>query len=716
MNLISKQNILLSTTEIKRDELFEKISKLAEKKGVTKNWKGVKQAFIDRESQGTTGFEEGFAIPHARSKFVDKAQIFFFKTSKQIKSYDALDGGGVSKAIFLLIPEKAGSLHMDILSAIATKLIDPEFKKILNTKKQDEIFKELNKIIKNVVSPKKQPKQKSKKHDKFFVAITACPAGIAKTYMSKERIIKIADKLGYSVHVETQGGGVQKDTISEDQLKKAEFVLIASEIEIKLERFVNKKVTVTKTKEAINDTENLIKKASKAEPLTKESLTKAQRGGKNPFVYFVGNLKSSLLQIFNKPWAYLTILASFYAVLNLVGYSMYGASWLNSGWEDNQTLYSLQSISFFGFELCMPMFAGFFARKFYDKTEVFLATFIFTFILNTPFIGSMSTFGLHNQHNHTLQIWFDYQGVFDATKSMGTSLFGGVIFAPFIAYFLKFIDNFKKNVIKNKYAKIFLNHWITYISLVLIFSVSYFFAAPFAWVFQWVIKGLVVYPNSYWWLRFIIGGIIGILITWDYGGTINKITILFLIGMMQYDWRMRTLFAIAIPIASMSCGLFFKVFNKNIIAADAQHVKTAQKYGKSGLSEGPIPFVNKYKWKAHFPSLITAFVATGFAYVLNIQIFKTGAMGVLSFGAQGFAGTDLVNGGIITNDIPFLNNLIDPNNQSVAVTIIASFAYGVIGYYLSFIVGIATYFLFAGIIFNIGKKTPFKRKRGLSVK
>ncbi|CAM9127527.1 fructose PTS transporter subunit IIB [Mycoplasma marinum] len=710
MKIISKNNIIIENSKPTRDELFEKVSKIAEAKGVTSNWKGVKEAFINREAQGTTGFEEGFAIPHARSEYVNEPQIFFFRTNKKIEEYDALDGGDINKAIFLLIPADAGSLHMDILSSIATKLIDSDFKEKLNKESSGVIFNILNEVILNTISPKEENHVK-KEHDKFFVAITACPAGIAKTYMSKERIIQVADKMGYSVHVETQGGGIQKNAMNSEQIKKAEFVIIASEIEINLERFVNKKVTITKTKEAINDTKKLIERASKQKELTKEELIKMQRGDKNPFYFFMGNIKSSLLQIFNKPWAYLTILATFYAVLNMVGYGMYGADWFTSGWTKNQTLFTFQSISFFGFELCMPIFAGIFARKFYDKTEVFLATFIFTFILNTPMIGAMSTFGLHGVSNQHFEIWFTYGGTFNPEFMMGTSLFGGILFAPFIACIMKYVDNFKKKYMINKYVSILLKHWVSYITLAFIFSLAYFSAAPFAWLFQWVIKGIVIYPNSYWWLRFIIGGIIGVLITWDYGGTINKLTILFLIGMMQYDWRMRTLFAIAIPIASMSCGLFFKIFSKNVKSEDMEYVTTAQKFGKSGLSEGPIPFVNKYKWKAHFPSLVTAFVATGFAFVLNIQVFKTGSLGILSFGAQGYAGLDLVNGGIITNDIGFLNNLINPNNQSTMVTIVSSFIYGVIGYYLSFAIGILTYFIVGGITFNLGKKIPFIRKK-----
>ncbi|TCG10421.1 fructose PTS transporter subunit IIB, partial [Mycoplasma marinum] len=709
----NKKNIIISNQNLTQRELFEKIALLAEQLGVVDSFEDVKTSLLERESQGTTGFEEGFAIPHGRSEKIKKPQIFFYRQKEKIGNWNSLDGQGVTKAIFLLVPMNSKNTHMEILSNIAMKLMDDDFKWMLSNGKKSDIYKGLNGALSKADIEEDIQTDIAIK-DKFFVAITACPAGIVKTFMAKERLLQVAKKMGYSLHVETQGGGILKNEMSQQQIDDAEFVIIASEIDISTDRFKGKKLVVTKTKDAINNAENLIKRAEKSNVFEGKLETK-NKGLASIFK----DMKSTLLSEFNKPWFYLVILATFYAMTNLIGYAMYSDNWFIDGAGKNQTLYSLQTISVFGFHLCMSVFAGIFARKFYDKSETFLIAFIFTFILNTPIIGTITTIGIKPKDT-TIKMWFSYGGAFNIENMIGTSLFGGVLFAPVIAKVIKFMDFFRGKHLKRETTKVLFTHWIKTIVYAFIFTAAYFLGAPLSWMFQWVVKGLVIYPNSYWWLRFIIGGIFGILITYDYGGTTNKLTILFLIGMTQYDWRMRTLFAVAIPIASLSCALFFKLMKKWVKNEDLPIMLNIFKLGRRGLSEGPVELVGKYGWKAHLPSLVTAFIATGMIYVLNIQVFNGGGIGVLSLGAQGHVGVDIVNSTmsnplIITNDVSWLNAIINPDNQSIAITIIYSFLYGIIGYYLVHILGVITYIFIASITMNIGKKKPFDFKKGKEV-
>ncbi len=136
----TKDNIYLNVAVKTKEELFEIISEKAKVLGITKNAKKLSQSFSDRESEYTTGFEDGFAIPHAVSKHVKEIAIMFFRLANGI-DWPSMDGNPTNIAIVLMIPkDKAASNHMDILSNIATNLIEDDFREKLKKGNVDEIY------------------------------------------------------------------------------------------------------------------------------------------------------------------------------------------------------------------------------------------------------------------------------------------------------------------------------------------------------------------------------------------------------------------------------------------------------------------------------------------------------------------------------------------------------------------------------------------------
>ncbi len=144
MNEVSKyfvkDNIFLDVNVKTKEELFDIISVKAKSLGVTNNTKKLAQSFSDRESEYTTGFEDGFAIPHAVSKYVKEITVMFYRLSNGI-NWPSMDGNPTNIAIVLMIPKaKAASNHMDILSNIATNLIEEDFRNKLKKGTVDEIY------------------------------------------------------------------------------------------------------------------------------------------------------------------------------------------------------------------------------------------------------------------------------------------------------------------------------------------------------------------------------------------------------------------------------------------------------------------------------------------------------------------------------------------------------------------------------------------------
>lgn len=229
---------------------------------VEKYRKGV----FAREEEGTTGIGMGIAIPHCKSDAVTKAGLAAMVVKDGV-DFESLDGTP-AKIIFLIAaPNTEDNVHLQVLSKLSVMLMDEQFtNSLINAGSVDEFLNIIDSAekAKDEKEAAKEVKAKEpvevKKDDVFIVAVTACPTGIAHTYMAAEAIEKKAKELGYQVKVETRGSGGAKNVLTDDEIAKATGVIVACDTNVPTDRFDGKKVIECQVSDGINKTEELVKR------------------------------------------------------------------------------------------------------------------------------------------------------------------------------------------------------------------------------------------------------------------------------------------------------------------------------------------------------------------------------------------------------------------------------------------------------------------------
>ena len=265
-DLLAAESINLNGTPAGKTEALNQCIDLMAKSGkiadVEKYRKGV---FLIVE-EGTTGIGMGIAIPHCKSDAVTKAGLAAMVVKDGV-DFESLDGTP-AKIIFLIAaPNTEDNVHLQVLSKLSVMLMDEQFtNSLINAGSVDEFLNIIDSAekAKDEKEAAKEAKAKEpvevKKDDVFIVAVTACPTGIAHTYMAAEAIEKKAKELGYQVKVETRGSGGAKNVLTDDEIAKAAGVIVACDTNVPTDRFDGKKVIECQVSDGINKAEELIKR------------------------------------------------------------------------------------------------------------------------------------------------------------------------------------------------------------------------------------------------------------------------------------------------------------------------------------------------------------------------------------------------------------------------------------------------------------------------
>ncbi len=257
---------LNSNLTTKADVIKSLVQKLYANGKITSEEDFMKDVYA-REALSETGMEMGLAIPHAKSKFVKEAAFAVMSTNDIVADWESIDPSNEVKYIFLLaIPEsEGGSTHLELLSALMTKMSDDDFKASLFASKTVEEF------VKNLDAEKIEEQTQEVAYTKTIVAVTACPAGIAHTYMAAEALVKAGKEMGVKVFVEKQGANGIEDRHTSENLKNADAAIFSVGVAVKMaERFEHLPITQTPVAEPLKDAKAIIKRAlDKAENFQK---------------------------------------------------------------------------------------------------------------------------------------------------------------------------------------------------------------------------------------------------------------------------------------------------------------------------------------------------------------------------------------------------------------------------------------------------------------
>ncbi|MDU6877306.1 PTS fructose transporter subunit IIABC [Clostridium tepidum] len=257
-DLLKKSGIELNPNINTKEEAIDKLVNLMDNTGNLNDKEAYKKAVLDREELSTTGIGEGIAIPHAKTRAVKNAGLSAMVIKEGV-DYNSLDDKPAKLFFMIAAPEGENNVHLEVLARLSTMLMNEDFKNsLINAKDKDEFL--------NLIDSKENDKinEENKEKDKSvyrILAVTACPTGIAHTYMAAESLENKAKDMGISIKVETNGSGGAKNVLTKEEIEKAECIIVAADKKVDMARFNGKKVIQTKVANGIHKAEELLNEA-----------------------------------------------------------------------------------------------------------------------------------------------------------------------------------------------------------------------------------------------------------------------------------------------------------------------------------------------------------------------------------------------------------------------------------------------------------------------
>lgn len=257
VDLLSKESIMLNGTPKTKSEAIDMLVDLQVKSGKIADKAEYKKGILAREQMSSTAVGEGIAIPHAKSTAV-KAPSLAAMTVPSGVDYEALDEEP-SNLLFMIAAPNDGDIHLEVLSRLMTILMDEDFRaKLIAAKNKDEFLKIIDDMEKEKYPDEPKEAAAESKTGYRVLAVTACPTGIAHTYMAAEALEKAGKKLGITIKVETNGSGGAKNILTKEEIENCDGIIVAADKNVEMARFDGKKVISTQVSDGIKIPEKLI--------------------------------------------------------------------------------------------------------------------------------------------------------------------------------------------------------------------------------------------------------------------------------------------------------------------------------------------------------------------------------------------------------------------------------------------------------------------------
>lgn len=572
---ITNENLVFlnQNIETKEDAIKFLVQKLYDEGKLT-SYEEYLEAVMHRETLSPTGFEGGLAIPHGKSKAVKEATFAAMTLEKPINDWESIDPDNKVELIFLIaVPEsEGGSTHLAILSELVTRLSDEDYKNaLLNSKTKQELFHNLDaQESENKVMEETEVEHKSKK---VVLAITACPAGIAHTYMSAEALVKAGKEIGVDVYVEKQGANGIVDPHTPALINKAEAIIYATDVAPKnTERFSHLPSIKTSVASPLR----------RGKAIIQEALDIAQKQGKGEYVEVSNenttdeksswkkDVKSSILtgvsHIIPLIVAGGMILA--FAVLTSQAFGLQDLYNLEGSW-----LWQLRKLSagMLG-TLMVPVLSAYMAYSLAEK----------------PGLGPGFAAGL-------------------AADLIGSGFLGGMLGGLLAGYIVRFL---KKNIPAKGTLAGFISFWVYPVvgSLVVGILMLFVVGKPVASLNN----GLIGWLNSMTGVNAILlGAIIGAMVSFDLGGPINKAAYTFAIGAIASGNFIPYAIFASVKMVSAFGITIATILGKGLFTDSEKEIgKQTWILGLAGITEGAIPFMIEDPIHV-IPSLVTGSAITG---------------------------------------------------------------------------------------------------------
>lgn len=580
-NLTNENLITIDLDLNKKEDVIKYLVKQLYDEGRLSSEKDFYNAVLDREALSPTGFEAGLAVPHGKSNAVKEAAFAVAKLKRPISEWESVDENNKVELVFLLaIPtSEAGSTHIELLAELMTRISNEEYKKSLeNSKDKHEFYKRLDMTI-------KEDDINVDKFEKTIVAVTACPAGIAHTYMAAEALVKAGKEMGVRVLVEKQGANGIENRHTNENLKNADAAIFAVDVAVKeVERFGHLPVYKTKVAAPLRDAKAIIKNALKqAEGHQKGTFNEIEEIEEK--VSFGNEAKKAILTGISHivPLIVAGGMIAAFATLIAQGFGLQDVFNAENSWL---WMYRKLGSNLLG-TLMVPVLSAYMAYSISDKPALGpgFAAGVAANMINGGFLAGMA---------------------------------GGFIAGYTIKMLKRYIPS------KGTLAG-FISFWVYPVFGTLIVGTLMFFVVgkPVTALNQGLISwlGSMAGTNAA-----LFGAILGIMVSFDLGGPVNKAAYAFCIGAMAEGIIIPYAVFASVKMVSAFGVTFATLLFKKYFNEEEQEVgKSTWLLGLAGITEGAIPFMIADPLRV-IPSLCIGSAITGsIVSVFNIGLDVPGA-------------------------------------------------------------------------------------------
>ncbi len=259
-DLLDKQSISLNGAPKDKKEALDQVVDLMAKSGKINDVEAYRQRVYAREEESTTGIGEGIAIPHGKCDAVTKPGLAAMVVKDGV-DFDSLDGEPVHLIFLIAAPNTEDNIHLDVLSKLSVLLMDEQFTAdLLNAKSVDEFLEIVDKADdeKSDIDERLADTGEAESAQAKLLAVTACPTGIAHTYMAAEGLEKAAKAKNCFIKIETRGSGGAKNVITDQEIAEADCIIVTADTQVPLDRFDGKKVIIRQVSDGISKADELV--------------------------------------------------------------------------------------------------------------------------------------------------------------------------------------------------------------------------------------------------------------------------------------------------------------------------------------------------------------------------------------------------------------------------------------------------------------------------
>ncbi|MGM9943439.1 MAG: fructose PTS transporter subunit IIA, partial [Lysinibacillus sp.] len=263
-DLLKKDTVIIDLAATSKTAAIDEMTKKLDEAGRLNSLDGFREAILKRESQSTTGIGEGIAIPHAKTDAVKTPSILFAKSAKGV-DYESLDGQPAHLLFMIAASAGANNEHLETLSRLSSLLMDAKFREsLLAAQSPEEVI--------NIIDAKEKEEDDDvevtvttevKKDEPYILAVTACPTGIAHTYMAADALKAKAKERDIALKVETNGSTGVKGALTAEDIEKATAIIVAADKQVEMDRFAGKHVIQVPVAAGIRKTDELLDRALK---------------------------------------------------------------------------------------------------------------------------------------------------------------------------------------------------------------------------------------------------------------------------------------------------------------------------------------------------------------------------------------------------------------------------------------------------------------------